>query len=180
MANYLTYSTFEGGELNISGTEDANVRTKITTFITKYEDEYLLKALGYPLYKLLKADAYPNPVASRFINLMNGAEYEDSNGFTRKFPGLKVAIGNPLANYVWYWFNRDNVSYNTIMGEKKAATENSANASQMLKQSRAWNEMVDFTIQLWKYLDANDDVYTEFDICQTDYNLFRHINSLNL
>lgn len=181
MPNIITYSVFEGGELNISGTEDTIVQGKINKFITKYEDDYLLKALGYPLYKLLKAaEGYPTISTGRFGDLLNGAEYENSNGYTRKFPGLKVATGNPIANYVWYWFNRDNVSFNTAMGEKKGTAENSVNADQKLKQSRAWNEMVEFTMQMWEFLQANDDVYTEFDIYETEYKTFQPINLLNL
>lgn len=181
MAFITTYEAFEGGELNISGSETEAVQERIDLFISKHEDDYLLKVLGYPLFKLLKAaSGYPVISTGRFGDLLNGAEYVNNKGQTREFPGLKVATGNPIASYVWYYFTRDNVSFASPAGEVKNNTENASSASVKVKQMRAWNEMVTFTEQLWDFLDANEDTYPEFDICETEYNTFTVINPLNI
>lgn len=181
MPNIITYAAFEGGELNISGTEQEHVQEKVTSFITKYEADYLLKVLGYPLYKLLiAASGYPTIASGRFADLLNGAEYTDNSGYVRKWPGLKATVANPIANYVYFFFMRDNASFSSPVGEVKANVMNASRTGSATKQARAWNEMVETTEQLWEFLDINDDVYTEFDICQTKYTDFSPTNSLNI
>lgn len=181
MANIITIPFFDGGELNIPGTETPAISEKVTGFIAKYEPDYLLKALGYPLWKVFKADNYPTPGTQRFQQILNGGvEFTDCKGYTRIWNGLNVEDASPIANYIWYWFSRDNASFFTSMGEVKGKTENASIASVMTKQTRVWKEMIDITHQLWEFLSANSTVYPEFDICQVDQDELQRINIFNL
>lgn len=194
MANILNINNFEGGELNISGTEatgnlQTSVRNKVLSFITKYEPEYLLKALGYPLYKLFIADTYPNPETPRFQQLLNGnVEYTDRNNHIHLWTGLKANNGNilnvlsPIANYVYYWYNRDNATFSTSMGEAKGTAENVTMVPASTKMVRAWNEMSRTTESLQHFLKyaetAGSLTYPEFDPCQAQR--FTVINKMNI
>jgi len=185
MAFIIDKTYFEGGELNIPGTETTAVSEKITDFITKYEPEYLLRALGYPLYKLLKADAYPNPVTPRFVALMSGGdavEYTDSRGHVHTWSGLDSTIKSPIAMYVWYWYSRQNATYSSPSGEVKGTAENSVNVSAATKQMRAYNEMSNITCQLWDFLRYYEIggviAFPEFELQHV--NPFGVLNTMNI
>jgi hypothetical protein len=176
MANIITRTFFDGGELNIPGTSQAAIQENLDYFIAKYEQDYLLKAIGYPLLKLFNADAYPVPVTPRFIDLLNGADFTDKCGNLKHWIGLKVEGQTPIANYIWWWYQRDNVTLSSSMGELKGKAENAGSASIVMKQYRAWNEMSTITDLLREFLKykTNDDAtpaYPEFDckqICKDD------------
>ena len=143
---------FDGGTLNIPGTDQIAIQEKIADFISVYEPEYLQRALGYPLWKLFTA-ALPTPAnPSRFYDLMNGVEYTDSCGNVQKWIGFNTVLNSPIAMYVWYWYSRDNATYSTSQGEQKGKTENASNVSVMPKQRQYWNKMSKITHQLWDYL----------------------------
>lgn len=67
-----------------------------------------------------------------------------------------------IANYVYYWYIRNNHTQTATTGETKAANENSTMASPALKMVRAWNEMSTWICELVNYLDAKKDDYTEW------------------
>jgi hypothetical protein len=173
MANIVDKTYFDGGELNLPGTDTAAISGKILSFIEKYEPLFLQRALSYPLWKLFKADAYPVPVTQRFIDLLNGGvEYTDGCKKTKLWGGLNDKLQSPIAMYIWYWYQRNTASYNTSQGEQKGKTENATNVSVATKQVRAWNEMSGLVCQLWEYLTYAVDVngvkiYPEFDCSQT-------------
>lgn len=87
-----------------------------------------------------------------------------------------------IANYVYYWYIRNNHTQTATTGETKAANENSTMASPALKMVRAWNEMSIWICELVDYLDAKKDDYTEW----ADHDVycmrkkFRPINEFNI
>lgn len=87
-----------------------------------------------------------------------------------------------IANYVCYWYQRNNHTQTATTGENKAANENSLIASPALKMARAWNEMSRWICDLVDYLNARKDDYTEW----TDQDVwcmlrkFKHINEFNI
>lgn len=87
-----------------------------------------------------------------------------------------------IANYVYYWYIRNNHTQTATTGETKAANENSTMASPALKMVRAWNEMSKWICELVDYLDAKKDDYTEW----ADHDVycmrrkFRPINEFNI
>lgn len=67
-----------------------------------------------------------------------------------------------IANYVYYWYQRNNHTQTATTGENKAVNENSTIASPALKLVRAWNEMSAWICDLVDYLNARKDDYTEW------------------
>ena len=177
---------FDGGELNIPGTNRDEIIEQVEYFIGKYEPDYLLKALGYPLFKLFKA-ALPTPGAdTRFYKLLNGGvEFEDRFGDTQLWNGIKAVDNCPVSAYVWYWYQTQNASFTGPSGEVKGQTENATAIPILTKQCRAWEEMVKITREMWEYLQyAKDDsgelLFPEFDIKLIDCQLFQVLNVFNL
>lgn len=185
MANIIDKTYFDGGELNIPGTDTLAIQELIIDFISKYEKKYLQKALGYPLYKLFVADGYENPASQRFRDLLNGGiEWTDQNSKVHLWNGLKVMFDSPLATYIYYWFQRNNATFTSVQGEVKGKSENSTNADISLKLMRCWNEMSATTCQLWSYLKyaktAAVATYPEFDICDVETRHFGKISFNNI
>ena len=78
--------TYFVGEINIPNTNGANGDV-LDLFIDKYEAEFLQKALGYELYKEFKNGLVQDPVAQKWRDLLEGAEYT-FNSRLHKWNGL--------------------------------------------------------------------------------------------
>ncbi len=181
----LNTTYFDGGELNIPGTEQDPIADVLNDIISMYEPDYLQRALGYPLWKLFNAAINPGPApVGRFKDLLDGGvEYTDQNGHLKLYAGLKTKFTTPIAMYVWYWWQVKNASYSSSQGEQKGKTENAGNVSVAQKQVQQWNKMNSITKDLWEYLkySKNGDgtaKYPEFDLCQV--KPFGVLNTSNL
>jgi hypothetical protein len=269
--------TYFVGELSIPNTSQTAVGGLVDLFIEKYEEQFLNDVLGYSLYKALKAGLQVVPVAQKWTDLIEGAEYTDTNSKVRFWKGLvsqpptvlnaldalntisvKVGaggtydpaagssgttipaalvgkdfileqrgvgqlltseysiVGNQLtlvsgqfavndiyiyksatlaintstgtskasliANYVYYWYMRNNHTQTASTGETKGKHENADTASMSVKLTRAWNEMSAGVCELVDYLDARKDDYAEWadqDVwCML--KKFRPINEFNI
>lgn len=166
----LIDKTYFIGEINIAQLSQPAVQAALTLFIEKREPEYLEKALGYEFYQLFTAGITAEE--QRYEDLRDGAEYNNSDGHLKKWKGLITTDKrSPIANYIYYWHMRDNVTFTAGTGEKEGKSDNAGNASPAIKMIRAWNEMVDWTIALYDYLLYKKDedgelIYPEFDIDQ--------------
>ena len=181
MANLID-KTYFIGEINIAQLSQQAVRDNLTVFIGKREPEYLEKALGYAFYQEFLAGLTAD--VQKWKDIRDGAEYTNEDGFTKKWKGLTNTDKiSPIANYIYYWFSRDLVTFSTGTGEKEGKSDNAGNTSSILKQTRAYNEMVDMTLQLQDFLlnkkdDAGALVYDTFDIDQV--TVMKKANFLNL
>lgn len=93
-----------------------------------------------------------------------------------------VSPDSPIANYVYYWFIRNNATQTTTMGEAKTSKENATDAGPGTKMSRAWNEMAQRVRQLAHFMNTKRDVYPEWT-SQRLYTLmerFAPINEFNI
>ncbi len=174
MANIISISYFDGGELNIPNTGNmlASSTSVLNELISKYEIEYLTKALGYSFFKLFYADNYPAPATQRFQALLTGnntlgtAEWTDKQGNVHQWTGLNTAGKSPIAAYIYYWYQKNNHTQTTSQGETKNKTENSVNVTPAWKLMKAWNEMQLTTIKMQLFLkNAAENgvlIYPEF------------------
>lgn len=182
----LIDNTYFIGEINIPGTTTTAVANSLALFIEKYEGRYLRDALGYSLMKLFIKGLEEVVVAQRWNDLRDGCEYTDANGVTQYWSGfINDDWESPIANYVYYWWTRDNNTFTTQAGEVASKPDSSNVVSPALKQSRAYNEMVDQTKLLWDFLTNHKDeagnlVYPEFNICDVSHKTFCKINSMNI
>lgn len=176
--------TYFQGEINIPSVQQTHVLNNLNLFITKYETEYLQAALGYSFWKLfiegLEAEG------QRWINLRDGSEYSNARNHVRKWAGfVNDSRISPIADYVYYWWSRDSITFTTTEGEVKSKKENAVDTSATGKQSRAYNSMVDATKVLWDYLsNAKDEggtkIYPEFKLEEVDCDMFKYTNIFNL
>jgi len=139
MANLIDNSYFTG-EINLPGELLTGQFATIDSYIAKYEKDFLIKLLGYDVYK----DLLANPLD--YSGLIDGAEYVvNFNGEkTVKWIGLvndeKIS---PIAYYVYYHFMRDLATATASIGQTVPTAENATVVSMSHKLTFAWNAMMD-------------------------------------
>lgn len=188
----LIDETYFIGELNLPNTNDENVIEVLEQFIDKYEKSFLTDLLGYELYKEFTAGLKVSPVDQKWKDLRDGAEYT-YNQRLYKWDGLirDETQTSPIANYIYYHWQRDAISQTTAIGEVASKSENSIRVSPSGKMIRAWNEMVNELWKLVSFLDAKASTYPSWswygDANGTYFtnharlkDIFYPINSMNL
>lgn len=167
MANIIDYTYFKN-EISIPVVGIEKFDVAINDSITLYEDEILKLLLGYKTWKEMKA-AYDASVAiipialpTKWANLINGTEFEFTvNGVVilDKWVGLKNASEISLiANYVYFFHRRNNVSQNNGIGETVSNAENSTVVNPYNKLVIAWNKM----IEIYGEADSLSDINTSY------------------
>ena len=161
MANIIDKSYFFG-ELLIAQLSETSVQDKVANFIDIYEREFLEGILGYVSYK----DFIDNPNSQKWVDVRYEKEYVDEYGIPRKWKGLKFTTGtinqSPIANYVYYWYQRSQLTNTGGVGEVKTKSENSYPAIPKWKMENAWNNMVDSVIELYSFMRANQVTYSDW------------------
>lgn len=139
-------STYFVGEINIPNLS-ANA-TVVSAAITQYEKEILIQLLGYKLYALLIADCTGEggvPVTQKYIDLVNGAEFEHSFAgitTTLKWEGLKNSSKLSLiADYVFYKYVERDVTHLSGTGTIVVPSGKGFRASSVNKLCNAWERM---------------------------------------
>jgi len=88
---------------------------------------------------------------------------------------------SPLAGYVYYHWQRDQISMSTGSGVVKSDTENARSVSPVWKMTDAWNQMSEDVFLLWQLLEARGtSVYPSYDLTKIMYGSFRPINTMNI
>jgi len=152
-------------------------------FIRKHENDFLSEVLGLDLYAAMEAAMLIDPLAQRFIDLRDGKVYTDQYGKTRKWAGLvedksnKVSI---IANYVYYWYQRNKHTATLSTGEQKTTNENSIPVTAGQKMVDSWNMVSRRVQELWYFLQNNKEFYSEWDSANVCMTKFRTINLLNI
>lgn len=186
----LIDETYFIGELNIPNLNEDSEIERLQLFIDKYEPKFLIELLGYGLYKDFKAGLLINPIEDKWKALRDGGEYT-YNGILNRWNGVKHSGSSMIANYVYYWWMRNEVTQTTGIGEVASKSENSVRVSASGKMTSAWNEMV---LQVWaltSFLNANATDYPAWRLyggTSPQYNypsarlndIFYQINSFNL
>jgi len=88
------------GDLTIPNTNDQPVIERLNWYIGKYEQEFLRKLLGYPLYKAFIIGLNVAPPATpdqRFLDILYGKEYVNLQGYLAQWRGL-IRTDNPVFN----------------------------------------------------------------------------------
>ena len=98
----------------------------------------------------------------------------------KDYPELLPLLAQPdkgtsvIAKYIYFYYSRDHMTFNTVAGEKLKNTENSTRTSPTHRLVRLWNDMVD---ECRYIVTCIEDV----EICP-DFNaeIFEKINAFNL
>lgn len=137
----------------------------LNDFIATYEPEFLRKALGYSFYKIMTE----NPTEQRFIDLIEGKEYT-LNGVTDKWEGFKNDQKlSPIANYLYVKYWQVNVQATGGLGIQVNNVEHAHTVSPAQKMTQAWSDMLYMLRKMYQFLYANQDLYPEFQIDQSEY-----------
>jgi hypothetical protein len=126
-------------------------------------------------------------VVGNILTLASG-QFADEDVYTYKAATLAINTSTGtnkeslIANYVYYWYQRNNHTQTATTGEVKPQNENAVIANPSLKLVKAWNDMSKWICELVDYLNANKDNYTEWanqDVwCM--HRKFRPINEFNI
>lgn len=84
----LLNSLYFIGERDIPNTQTATVASALDTFIRKYEREFLIKLLGYELFKLFTTGIQELIPDQRYLDLLFGKEFTGPDGLLTKCDGL--------------------------------------------------------------------------------------------
>lgn len=136
--------------------------TDINSYITKYEEKYLIDLLGVELFKLFKADIttpYSAPNTLIYANLFNEIR-EDDNSCIRVSEGMKVM----LLGFIYFQYQRKNSFFATPSGTVQAQGEVSRNtaADENYLYERYNNSIRSYRTIQW-YIRKNDTDYPEYN-----------------
>ena len=140
---------FTKGWLFIPNNKDTNAepvgspsaQSGIDFFITEYERELLLNALGVTLYDELQAEL-PTPTTQKWIDLVDGKSYT-INSKTKQWNGLKGAnMQSLIAFYVYCQYLRNDNSTYLTTGIGQSTANNAERSDPSIKFVKAWNRFL--------------------------------------
>lgn len=169
-------SSFFVGEVDIP-TKNSNIEPALNAFIEKYEKKFLIGLLGYELYLLFVAAIAIDPIEGKYQKLLHGDTYVYKD-VTYLWEGLKEVITEPdaqadppvvgkyrsiIANYVYYWWIRNQETQNTGIGVVATKAENSKRVSGTSKAVRAMSDLkIAMRNFIW-YMQYKNGTYAEFN-----------------
>ena len=140
------------------------VEENVDYFVTKYESECLDRLFGYQFAKAFREGLEQPAPEQRWIDLRDGKEYTFHSQLFKWIGFQNAQKESIIANYVYYQYVYDQLTQTVGIGEVATKAENAAKSSPIDKAVRAWNEMVNWIGNLHGYLNANRDVYPEYQV----------------
>lgn len=175
------------GEINIVGWESSSLpaRERLCNLIIGREPEFLEHALGYSF-----SQDFINGIAAndaKFLLIKNGGTYTHQNGKVYRFNGLaknKDTV-SAIANYIYYWWCRNNETQTSSSGEVESKSDNASNKLANSKAVRAFNVAARECVSLWEMLRyaVNEDKtpkYPGFDYSLVNTKALYRINVFGL
>lgn len=156
MASIIQPSDFFG-DISLAQIGQVSVQVDVQAYIDKFENEYLLKMLGYETKLRLEAGTLDD--------VKNGKEYRSrfEPNVLIKWRGLVIKDkASPIASYIYCKYIQDQWSRTTGVGEKKLKAQNATVASPNSKLISQWNWMVERNRELMDFLLSNQTTYPEF------------------
>lgn len=174
----ITY--FNSSSVNIPNTDAPDVRSRLTNLITEREPELLERLLGYALAEAFKTGIAAQTPVQKWIDLRDGKVYT-INGKTVKWKGLNTVTPKDsiIANYVWYWWSRNNATNSTGIGETSNKADNATRVSPAPKQSVVWSRIRNWSVDLYVFLENNQTDYPEWERCM-DLDFLTSINEFGI
>lgn len=131
-------------------------------FIPQYEKEYLVKALGYQLYKAF-TDALAGSPATKWTDLRDGVDYTIGENTYRWNGFINSDKVSPIAYYVYSEYMGSQAQMNNGTGVKISTQQNATNYSPSQKIMYASAQMLKLNESLYHYLNNHTDDYTEYN-----------------
>lgn len=161
---------------NYTGAANTPVADAINALIEQHEPEILRRSLGADLYDALVVGlAEPSP-EQRWLDLRDGVSYTDTYNRKHYFGGVKkISICE-----TYYWYQRNNATQTTNVGEVSNKTENSVRETPAQKMVTADNKRAELTRQLLHFLKAKKADYPEWIPWSCDMTLLKKNNTFGL
>lgn len=158
---------------------------KVNNLIEVHEPRFLQDLFGYGFYKLFTAGIAA--MEQRWIDIRDGVDYVDSSNRTLRWNGLIDETTNvkisPIANYVYYHYQRSLASQSTGIGEVETVPAGAKSATPAEKMVQAWNEMVEYSWQFKYFMNAPSSItaYPEWPIQRSPYitEVYKKISVFN-
>lgn len=137
-------------------------------------------------YGPLRSDEYS--ITGNQLTLLNGLFfnagdtyfYFGDNSSISSVPGV-LCKQSPVADFIYYWYQRSQVSNTAGTGEVKTETQNATSVSPKYKMAAAWNRMVDANIALYEYMRVNNTIYPEwYNWAQVDDSNVEILTKINI
>jgi len=130
-----------------------------TDYIVKYQEEILIKLLGYDLYLAYEAGLEVEPTPeSKWTDLEDGSTYQINSINYRNVGTSKI-----VANYVYCKWLSDNWENLSSLGVFRSKQENADYVSPENKMTSAWNEMVKYYDNVCQFIYNNQDDYPNWE-----------------
>lgn len=154
MATIIDVTYFERGNLYIPNNKDITVepsdspssRTELEVFISKYERQLLLNALGVTLFDQLQTALtdLDNVANVKWKDLVNGRNYTTVDGRVKRWEGLKGYDKQSLIAYFVFteYLRNDNETYTTV-GTTQSNAKNSERVNATPKYIKAYNQFIE-------------------------------------
>ena len=180
----LINSSYFIGEKSIPNTSYPEVAGIVSNLIAIHEKDFLIKLLGYELFKLFIAGIAVGSPDQRYLDIKNGVEFTGLDGRLKKWEGLVDAttFKSPIADYVYYHYLRQVANNASGVGQVQATVENSMIVSSAKQQARSYNNMVTKCMLFVEFMQLNGSVYPEyqFQLGNIDlWNLLTRVNAYN-
>ena len=135
-------------------------------YIEKYEQRYLVDLLGEDLYSRFIAGLAANDETDeKWIDLRN------------KIFNVSGEFGySPAANYVYFFAYRDGQTKTSMNGEVRGKQSEASIVSANRKLAKAWNDMVDMSEDVRKYVRSHEDYYGEIVVTRN----WKYINTFGI
>lgn len=126
MGLIITVSDFLSSAGKLAIAQDNVAATKITSYILRYEEQYLIDLLGVELFNLFKADiaSPPNPPASPIYAALYDPIRQDDGTCIRISRGMKDMV----MGFLWWEYMRDAKFRQALTGMFVDKSENSREA----------------------------------------------------
>jgi hypothetical protein len=153
MSNVIDVTYFEKGSLYIPNNKDILVapvgsptnQTDLDFYITEYERELLLNALGITLYDLLQVEVAKEVIpAGKWKDLVDGVTYVNSQGVSKRWDGLKgYNKQSVLAFFVYTEYLRNYNETFATTGVVKNTSKNATNYDATPKYIKAYSQFIE-------------------------------------
>jgi hypothetical protein len=165
MANITTVANYVGKfEIFTNGANTA----KLTDFITRYEEGFLVDLLGVDFYNVWRADIDGGSPSAANLFIYNAFNYQGGNNcLILKSRGVE----DMLLGFIYFEYLRDLKTQQTISGGVKIKGENSSRAGYSNTRNR-YNESVDTYQDIQAYICDNLQDYPDFNGVSKSLTIF--------
>jgi hypothetical protein len=178
----LVDASFFVADRTVAQLSQAAVRTELELYIKRYQYDYLVRVMGLNLYKLFETGYAIDPKPQIWVDLVSGAEYVQG-GKTCIWQGLanQEFKTSPIADYVYYWYQRDKVTAVVGSGTILPNAENGEAVVNRGRMVSAWNAAREGAKACEAFLESNPTAYPDYrGVSYSNRHYFSPVNLLNL